>query len=103
MSNVQRVAPGDSKFGVRMVDYVSPHGELSIVTDHAIEGTEYDKYAFVIDIQDCKFVVLKGRDTQLLLDRQGTDEDGVKEEYLTEFGFEWGHSQRHYVFTSVTG
>lgn len=103
MSNVQRVAPGDSKFGVRMVDYISPHGELSIVTDHAIEGTEYDKYAFVVDLQDCKFVVLKGRDTQLLLDRQGTDEDGIKEEYLTEFGFEWGHSQRHYVFTSVTG
>lgn len=103
MSNVQRVAPGDSKFGVRMVDYISPHGDISIVTDHALEGTEYDKYAFIVDIQDCKYVALKGRDTQLLLDRQGTSEDGVKEEYLTEFGFEWGHPQRHYVFNSITG
>ena len=103
MANVQRVAPGDSKFGVKMVDYISPHGEVSIVTDHALEGTEYDKYAFVLDITDCKYVAFKGRDTQLLLDRQATDEDGIKEEYLTEFGFEWGHPQRHYVFTSVTG
>lgn len=103
MANLQRVSPGDSKFGVKMVDYISPHGDVSIVTDHALEGTEYDKYAFVLDIADCKYVALKGRDTQLLLDRQATDEDGVKEEYLTEFGFEWGHPQRHYVFTSVTG
>jgi hypothetical protein len=103
MANVQRVAPGDSKFGVKMVDYISPHGEVSIVTDHALEGTEYDKYAFVLDIADCKYVAFKGRDTQLLLDRQATDEDGIKEEYLTEFGFEWGHPSRHYVFTSVTG
>lgn len=103
MANVQRVAPGDSKFGVKMVDYISPHGDVSIVTDHALEGTEYDKYAFVLDLAECKYVCFKGRDTQLLLDRQANDEDGVKEEYLTEFGFEWGHPQRHYVFTSVTG
>jgi hypothetical protein len=86
-----------------MVDYISPHGEVSIVTDHALEGTEYDKFAFVVDITDCKYVCLKGRDTQLLLDRQATSEDGIKEEYLTEFGFEWGHGQRHYAFNAVTG
>lgn len=103
LANVQRTAPGDSKFGVKMVDYISPHGELSIMTDHAIEGTEYDKYGFVLDIADCKRVVLAGRDTQLLLDRQAVDEDGKKEEYLTEFGFEWGNGSNHYVFTSVTG
>lgn len=103
MANVQRVSPGDSKFGVKMVDYISPHGDVSIVTDHALEGTEYDKYAFVLDLAECKYVCFKGRDTQLLLDRQATDEDGVKDEYLTEFGFEWGHPSRHYVFTSVTG
>ena len=103
MANVQRVSPGDSKFGVKMVDYISPHGDVSIVTDHALEGTEYDKFAFVLDIADCKYVCLNGRDTQLLLDRQGTSEDGVKEEYLTEFGFEWGHPQRHYAFNAITG
>lgn len=103
MQNVQRVSPGDSKFGVKMAEYMSPHGDVSIMTDHAIEGTEYDKYAFVVDISDCKYVTLAGRDTQLLLDRQATDEDGIREEYLSEFGFEWGHSQKHYVFDSITG
>jgi hypothetical protein len=103
LANVQRVSPGDSKFGVKMVDYISPHGELSIMTDHSIEGTEYDKYGFVLDLSECKRVVLQGRDTQLLLDRQATDEDGTKEEYLTEFGWEWGNQLKHYVFTSVTG
>lgn len=102
MQNVQRVEPGDSKFGVRMVDYISPHGDLNIVTDHAIEGTEYNKYAFVLDITKCAFRFLKGRDTQLLLDRQGVDEDAKKEEYLTEGGFEWGEGRTHYVFNGVT-
>ena len=102
MSNVQRVEPGDSKYGVKMMNYTSPHGELKVVTDIAIEGTEYDKYGFVVDIADCGQVCFQGRDTQLLLDRQATDEDGVKEEYLTETGFEWGNGSNHYVFNAVT-
>ena len=102
MGNMQRVSPGDSKFGVKMVDYQSPHGEISIATDHAIEGTYPDGYAFVLDLVDCKYRYLQGRDTVLLLDRQAVDEDGVKEEYLTECGAEWGEGRHHYAFTGVT-
>jgi hypothetical protein len=101
MADVQRVKPGESKYGVKMVEYTSPHGTLNIVTDHAIEGDEYDKFGFIVDLADLKYRFLPGRDTQLMLDRQATDEDGIKEEYLTECGFEWGEGRKHYVFNSV--
>lgn len=102
MQNVQRVSPGDSKFGVKMVEYTSPHGDLKIVTDHALEGTTYNGHAYVLDLAQCKYRFLAGRDTQLLMDRQAVDEDGIKEEYLTEAGFEWGEGRRHYAFNSIS-
>ncbi len=101
MTNQQRVQPGDTKYGVKMVEYLSPHGTVNIVTDHAIEGGDYDKFCFVVDMNQLKYRFMKGRDTQLLLDRQAVDEDGIKEEYLTECGLETGEGRRSYAFNAI--
>lgn len=99
-SVVQRVSPGESKFGVAITKYTSPHGEVAIVTDHALEGTVYDKYAFLVDIKDVRLRPLQ--DTALLVDRQSPDLDGVVDEYLTETSFEMGTPRNHSKWNAVT-
>lgn len=99
-SNVQRVKPGDSKFGVAITQYQSPHGMVDIVTDHALEGPTYQKYAVLIDPKDIKLRPMQ--DTTLGVDVQLPDVDGVVDAYLTETSFEWGHPQKHGLFNSIT-
>jgi hypothetical protein len=41
------------------------------------------------------------RDTKLLTGRQTPDEDAEREEYLTEFSFEWGNGSTHGLFNSI--
>lgn len=95
----QRIAPGDSKHGIRTVEYTSSHGVISIVPDHAIEGGAFDKYAVLVDPDGPKYRYL--RDTKLLTGRQTPDADAETEEYLTECSFEWGNGNNHGLFTSI--
>jgi len=100
-SVVQRVEPKESNFGVRITNYRSPHGDVAIVTDHALEGSStYDKYAVLVDVNDIAFRPLQ--DTVLLVDRQSPDIDGVVDEYLTEASAEWGNGSYHALWNAVT-
>jgi hypothetical protein len=99
-SVVQRVEPKESQFGVRITNYRSPHGDVAIVTDHALEGTYYDKYAELVDVGECALRPLQ--DTALLVDRQLPDVDGKVDEYLTETSVEWGNENFHALWNSVT-
>lgn len=99
-AQVQRVAPGDSKFGVNIVQYQSPHGMIDIVTDHALEGPTYKKYAVLVDPKEIKLRPIQ--DTVLLVDRQLPDVDGKVDEYLTEATFEWGQDNFHGLFNAIT-
>ena len=98
-SVVQRVSPGDNKFGVAITKYTGPHGSIDIVTDHALEGTTYGKYCVVVDPTCIKLRPMQ--DTVLLVDRQLPDVDGKVDEYLTETSAEWGNPLFHGYFSSV--
>lgn len=99
--SVQRSSAGDNEFGVSITKYISPHGEISIVPDHALEGASYyDKYAVLMDMKDVKLRPLQ--DTVLLVDRHLPDVDGVIDEYLTETSFEWGSPNKHGLWNSIT-
>lgn len=101
-SSVQRVTPGTSKFGLRLMDYTSPHGEVRMITDVALEGDELSKYIVLIDpVKGPVQRVL--RDTILIKDRtDDRSEDAYAEEILTETSVEWGHPDKHYIFNAIT-
>jgi hypothetical protein len=95
-----RYAPSDKTGGQSISSYVSTHGTIKIVPDHALEGGELDKYAVLVDSDGLEFVTLQ--DTVLLTGRQTPDEDAEVEEYFTEFSFRWGNGSNHGLFNSVT-
>lgn len=94
-----RTSTGETKYGLRMEDYISAHGDVKLVREVALEGDEYDKYAVGFDP---KMVKMKyARDTRLIKDRQGVSEDGYEEEVLTDFSAVWGHAETCYLWTDV--
>ena len=54
-----------------------------------------DDAAVIIDFPYLKYRYLEGRDTSLLRDRQATDADSTKSEYLTECGLEMLQDKVH--------
>lgn len=95
-----RYSATDKTGGQNISSYVSTHGTIKIVPDHALEGGEFEKYAVLVDSDGPQYRYL--RDTKLLTGRQTPDEDAEVEEYLTEFSFEWGNGQTHGLFNAVT-
>ena len=54
-----------------------------------------DDAAIIVDFPYLKYRYLEGRDTSLLRDRQATDADSTKSEYLTECGLEMLQDKVH--------
>jgi hypothetical protein len=109
--NKVQTSVGDTVYGVKVMSYVSAHGELKIVKHNLLEGAVWGGYGIVVDFGDdaLKYRYLNGsgpggsRDTKLLTDREENDRDGKRSEYLTEAGLQVGNSERHGVITGVTG
>lgn len=98
---VQRVAPGDNKFGVHITKYTSPHGNVDIVVTYAFQGfTVYNKYAALVDMDEVALRPLQ--DLVMLTDRESNDLDGDLGEYLCETGVEWGHGGKSAWWDSIT-
>ena len=57
---------------------------------------------FILDLPHLKYRYLDGRDTDLLMNRQANDYDGVKHEYLTECGLELLASRPHAIIKGWT-
>lgn len=101
---------GDDTYGVKVMNWVSPHGEVKIVKHNLLEGTTYGGYAIALDLerQNIAYRYLAGgpggsRDTKLLVNRQTPDKDGQKDEYLTECGLQFGLPSLAGVLYGVTG
>lgn len=85
---VQRTTPGAKKFGTRIADYMSAHGDIRIVRERALRGDKYKKYMVGMDMDQAKLKYV--RDTRMLKDRQGVSEDGYEEEVLSDISAVWG-------------
>ncbi len=90
---------GETKYGLRLADYLSAHGDIRLVREVALEGDEYSTYAVGFDPGKVKMKFV--RNTRLIKDRQGVSEDGYEEELLTDFSCEWGHAETCYLWDSV--
>ncbi|MDK2821848.1 MAG: hypothetical protein PWP31_1813 [Clostridia bacterium] len=100
---LQTVSEAQAKYGIHVVRYISSYGELNIVMERLFEGAVYGGYAVALDMKNIKYRPLNGRDTKLKTNIQANDEDGRRDEYITEAGLEVRLPKTHGVLTGVTG
>jgi hypothetical protein len=100
------VQQGEKTFGLRVFQYISPHGTLNLVTHYLLEGTTLGGQIWVMDSDVVKYRYLANkrgpRDTTLRKEIQAEDVDGRKDEYLTECGLEFGLEKRHGYIYGIT-
>lgn len=105
--NKLRVAPKDKTYGMKIVEWVSPHGDLKFVTEKLLkENSTWNGYSFIIDLDHIGYRYLAGnginRDTRLRPNRQAAGDDILAEEYLTECGLFLANEDFHAVMKGVT-
>lgn len=96
----------EKTYGVRVANYISPHGSLRLVTHWLLEGTTLGGHILVLDMDAVRYRYLansKGsRDTHVEENIQAPDADTRKDEYRTELGLEFGQSERHSLIYGIT-
>jgi len=96
------IVPSDKVFGLSIKEYLTPHGTLYLAKHKLLEST-YDGYGIAVDVDNLKYRFLEGRDTKLNTNVQANDEDGERDEYITECGLECRQEQTHGILKGVTG
>lgn len=91
------------RYGLDIRQYVTPHGIFNLVkASHALTGAVYGGYGICIDPENVRYAPLEGSDTKLKTNIQDNDEDGRRDEYLTEAGVEVKLPETHGLLTGVT-
>lgn len=102
----QIVASNETTYGMKVTHYTSPFGSLDLVYHRLLEGSKYAGYLIGLDMQEVAYRALDNgevsRDTKVLANRQPNDQDGMKSEYLTEAGLEFGQQRAHFLITGIT-
>jgi hypothetical protein len=95
-------------WGVQLMKYIGggTGGTVNLAvkrdwSDFNVTGS-FGGTAIAVDMEQVCFRPMNGRDTKLLPNRQATDEDSAKKEYLTEYSVEWGDERNHAKLTGVT-
>jgi hypothetical protein len=102
------VTTNDEKtYGVRVMRYTSPHGDLNIVSHPLLEGAVFAGHIAIIDLDALGYRFLAGdngsRDSKVYTNRQANDADTRKDEYLAEVGLQFGSPKKHATITNITG
>jgi len=84
----------NATFGIRVMRYQSPFGLVNIVPAPVLRGY-YEDWALMVDFGNIELKVLPGRDTHIVTNAQGNDEDGLKEYLLTEMGLKAMQEHTH--------
>jgi hypothetical protein len=107
---VLRTRPEDETFGVKVVDYISPHGMVHLVmhrlfSESALSaGTNtesVDRKGFLVDMERIWLRVMA--DTFRRENIQNPDQLLVKEEYVTKLSVEVRNEKAHALLKNVTG
>lgn len=93
----------ESSYGMNVTQYTSPFGTLKVVYHKLLEGTKLGGYIIVVDMEEIAYRPLTNRDTKLLPNRQPNDQDGRKDEFLTECGLKFGQQRKHGLISGITG
>lgn len=107
--NWVRSRPSDTKWGIAVDGAISgAFGfEVPVVVkrdwgEFQSTSSQYASWAFLVDMGSVKLRPLRGRNTKLLLNRQGNSEDQTVEEYLTETSFEVQQESKHEIIKNAT-
>jgi hypothetical protein len=88
-----------SKYGVKVMDYVSAHGNISLVRSHSLAGTIFSKYAVLLDKAFVKLVALGSNSMYWIRpDVQVKKKDARQDQYYSEFGVRVDMEQSCAVF-----
>lgn len=101
-----QIQQGETTYGLRVMRYISPHGDLNLVTQWLFgDGTFYNKYIAIVDMENVakRYLAANGesRDTHTVTDIVKTG-DRKKETILTECGFEYKLDKTHGYFSNIT-
>ena len=94
-----QLSEGVKRYGLKLREYVSPHGTLIIAPSKALEQY-YAYHSFVIDMMQVWIRTL--RDTTLKRNIQANDLDGFIDEYLSELGFMLQVEKAHAALKNAT-
>lgn len=89
-----QVTPSDKTFGINVMRWLTPFGLVNIVYC-PIFSEAYTGNAFLVDPTSPSYRYLANRDTRLITNIQDNDEDGEKDEYKTEAGFEFKNEKKN--------
>lgn len=95
----------DSQFGINITKWVSPHGQIAIINHKMLEGPNPGTaggWAFLLDMENIKYVHLRNRDTKLVTGIQDNDADEYAAQYLTECSMQVKLPETHGVLYNVT-
>ena len=102
----EKTDPGNT-YGLRLTQVVSPHGTLTLVTHYLLEGATLGGQLWLVDLSNVKYRYLEDkrgvRDTHIRTNIQPPDQDGRKDEYLTECGLQFGLEKTHGKIINITG
>jgi hypothetical protein len=98
----------DKTFGLRIVQYVSPHGTLNVATHWMLEGDALGGQMWILDTDAMQYRYMKSgkggqRDTHINEHVEAPGTDGRQDEWLTEAGLQFGSEKRHGYVYNITG
>jgi hypothetical protein len=102
----QQTKNDETTYGMNVTHYTSPFGSLNLVYHRLLEGSKYGGYLILVDMDEVNYRYLANdevsRDTKVLQNRQPNDQDGRKDEFLSEVSLELGQQRTHAVLTGIT-
>jgi hypothetical protein len=106
MSKV-RISQTEKKYGINVTTFVSPFGELGLVTNWELEGAKYGGVLVAYDQANIKYRFLRNskdnRDSHVRTNIQPPDADTRRDEWLTEAGLQVDLEKTGGVVTGITG
>ncbi len=92
----------ESTYGMNVVSVETLYGTIHFKTHPLFNEDANLRYSMLItDVGNLKYRALNDRDTTLLDNRQQNDEDGRKDEWLTECGLEVRFPESHMFITNL--
>lgn len=97
----------EKTFGIEVTEVVTPHGTVKFMTHWLLEGQEFSKHIWLVDLANVGSRYLHGddgsRDTKVRQEIQPPGQDGRKDEYMTECGYEFRQPLTHGRIINITG
>jgi len=104
-SNIIRMKPMETVYGLDLAKYVTSHGEFILVREPTFGNTslaaQYGGTAVCVDPEQIKYAYLNNAENEWHDNIQENDRDGVKGEWLCEAGLHLANENTHGVFQGV--